>query len=63
MLNGKDLIIHLIVGLIKKISYKKWVNIFLNHQIIKAILKFEINYATKADINNISHVDASNFAL
>ena len=30
MLNGKDMIIHLIAGLIKKDLYKR-VNIFLNH--------------------------------
>ena len=42
MSNGKDMIIHSIVGLIKKISY---------------------NYATKADIKNITHVDISSFAV
>ena len=36
------MIIHSIVGLIKKISY---------------------NYATKADIKSITHVDISSFAL
>ena len=42
MLNGKDMTIHLIVGLIKKISYKKSVNIFLNHQVMKKILKLKL---------------------
>ena len=50
--NGKDMIIHSIVGLIKKIlnetpSYKVDLS----------------NYASKAYIKNISHVDTSNFAF
>ena len=40
MLNGRDIIIPSIVGLIKMIS----------------------NYATKKDINDITHVDVSGFA-
>ena len=41
-------------------------NIFLNHQVIKKILKVKTdltNYATKEDIKNITHVDTSSFAL
>ena len=55
MSNGKDMIIHLIVGSIKKISYKN-----------ESILSFKIdlsNYATKADIKIISHVSTSSFTL
>ena len=41
--------------------YEKWVNIFFGGDInVKADLP---NYATKADIKNISHVDTSSFAL
>ena len=65
MLNGKGMIIHLIVGLIKKISYKmsQYFPIPSSH---KENFKVEIhlsNYATKKDINDITHVDTSNFAL
>ena len=55
MSNGKDMIIHLIVGSIKKISYKN-----------ESILSFKIdlsNYATKADIKIISHDGSSSFTL
>ena len=55
MSNGKDMIIHLIVGSIKKISYKN-----------ESILSFKIdlsNYATKADMKIISHVRTSSFRL
>ena len=42
-------------------------NIFLNHQVIKKILKLKLifsNYAKKKkDINDITHVNTSNFAL
>ena len=65
MLNGKGMIIHLIVGLIKKISDKmsQYFPIPSSH---KENVKVEIdlsNYATKKDINDITHVDTSNFAL
>ena len=41
--------------------YEKWVNIFFGGDInVKADLP---NYATKADIKNISHVDTSSFEL
>ena len=41
MSNGKDMIIHLIVGLIKKALYKKWVNTFLSHlAVLEEILMF-----------------------
>ena len=69
------MIIHLIAGLIKKIWYNiiarfhliKWVNFFPKpyEPFGESInVKVELsNYATKADIKNISHVDTSSFTL
>ena len=66
------MIIHLIAGLIKKIQYDfkvqktsqyfpKPFNSYFGDSIkVKIDLS---NYATKADIKNISHVDTSSFAL
>ena len=61
------MIIHLIVGSIKKVSYKngqyfpKPVNSLFGDSVkVKIDLS---NYATKTDIKNISHVDTSSFAL
>ena len=51
------MIIHLIVGLIKKHCIK-WVNNFLNHM---NLLK-ETNYATKTDLKNATGVDTSQLA-
>ena len=67
MSNGKDIMIHLIVRLIKKISYKNeliFPKPFNSHfgDSIKVINDLS-NYATKTDIKNISHVDTSIFAL
>ena len=65
MLNGKDMIIHLIVGLIKRhciIMSEYFPKPFKTKENIK--IKFDLsNYATKADIKIIMHVDTSNFAL
>ena len=62
--NGKGMIVVLIKGLIKKVSYK-------NESILsEAIQKFEGNinikvdlpdYATKTDLKNVTHVDTSRF--
>ena len=69
MLNGKVMIIHLIAGLIKKIYYNivkmsqyfpKPYEPFGGDINVKVDLS---NYATKADIKNISHADTSSFAL
>ena len=87
MLNGKVMVIHLIVELIKKIQY---VYIFSIFSIFSYVFKNTIssykmsqyfpkpyepfcgdtnvkvdlsNYAAKADIKNISHVDTSSLAL
>ena len=57
----------LIVGLIKKISYKKiqyFSKPFNSHFDDSIKVKIDLsNYATKRDIKNISHVDSSSFAL
>ena len=69
MSNGKVMIIHLIVGLIKKIQcnyikmsqyFPKPYDPFSGDINVKVDLS---NYATKADIKNISHADTSSFAL
>ena len=69
MLNGKGMIILLIVGLIKDINKRHCIKMSqyfptpLSH---KENIKVEIdlsNYATKKDINDITHADTSNFAL
>ena len=74
MSNGKVMIVHLIAGLIKKI----WCNfigcnyIKMRRFFLKSFRSFErninvivdlSNYARKADIKNIWHVDTSSFAL
>ena len=69
MSNRKSTIIHLIVGLIKKIqlkatykkrAIKKWFRSFGRNINVNVDLS---NYATKTDIKNILHVDTSGFAL
>ena len=64
MLNGKDIAIHVIVGLIKKTLYKmsKYfppLRSFGGNINVKVDLS---NYATKTDLKNITHVDTSSFA-
>ena len=62
MLNGKVMIINLIVGLIKryyKMSYYPPYRSSSNN--IKVELDLA-NYATKDDVKNITHVDVSSFA-
>ena len=55
MSNGKDMIIYLIAGLIKKtlVNFGGDIN-------VKVDLS---NYATKTYLKNVSHVDVSSFAL
>ena len=66
MSNGKAMIILLIAGLIKKTMYKisqyfpKPFEPFCEDINVKVDLS---NYATKAGIKNITHVDTSSFAL
>ena len=66
MSNGKDMIIHLIVGLIKRPHIKmsqyfpKSFRSFRGNINVKVDLS---NYATKTDLKNIMHIDTSSFAL
>ena len=66
MSNGKDMTIHLIVGLIKRPSIK------MTQYFPKPFRRFGCNinvkvdlsnYATKTDLKNVTHVDTSIFAL
>ena len=67
MSNGKGIIIHLIVGLIKESHIKLsqyFPKPFHSHLGDSIRVKININnYATKKDIKNISQVDTSSFAL
>ena len=66
MSNGKVIIIHLIVGLIKKTLYKMSQYFPKPYEPFGGDINVKVdlsNYATKADIKNISHVDTSSFAL
>ena len=65
MLNGKDIIIHLIVGLIKKTLYKKS-QYFSPYRCSRGSVKVELDlysYAIKTDIKNVTDVNVSNFTL
>ena len=63
MLNGKDTTVHLIVGLIKKTSCKKWFNTFLRSFGGNINVKVDLsNYAIKNYLKNVIHVDTSRFA-
>ena len=70
MLNGKDIIIHLIVGLIKLSSknvkrYHKMSQYFPPYKSSNNNIKVELDltkYATKTDLKNITHTDVSSFA-
>ena len=67
MSNGKDMIIQLIVGLIKRPCIKMsqyFPKPFNSHFADSIKVKIDLsNYATKTDIKNVSHVDTSSFAL
>ena len=66
MSNGKVMIIHLIVGLIKKTLYKMSQYFPKPYEPFGGDINVKVdlsNYATKADIKNISHIDTSSFAL
>ena len=66
MSNGKVIIIHLIVGLIKKTLYKMSQYFPKPYEPFGGDINVKVdlsNYATKADIKNISHIDTSSFAL
>ena len=66
MSNGKVMIILLITGLIKRILYKMSKYFRKPYEPFGGDINVKIdlsNYATKADIKNIMHVDTSGFAL
>ena len=74
MWNGKVMIIRLIAGLIKKkLVWFYWFQLYKMSQYFPKLyetfggdINVQVdlsNYATKADIKNISHVDTSSFAL
>ena len=67
MSNGNSMITVLIVGLIKKISYKMiqyFPKPFNSHLGDSIKVKIDLsNFAAKADIKNISQVDTSSVAL
>ena len=66
MSNGKVMIIHLIVGLIKKTLYKMSQYFPKPYEPFGGDINVKVdlsNYATKANIKNISHADTSSFAL
>ena len=66
MSNGKVMIIHLIVGLIKKTLYKMSQYFPKPYEPFGGDINVKVdlsNYATKSDIKNIQHVDTSSFAL
>ena len=66
MPNGKDMIIHLIVELMRKTLYKnesvlsKPFRSFRGNISVKVDLS---NFATKTDLKNVTHVDTSSFAM
>ena len=66
MSNGKDMTIHLIVGLIKR-PFIKMTQYFpkpLRRFGCNINVKVDLsNYATKTDLKNVTHVDTSSFAL
>ena len=60
------MIIHIIVGLIKKTLYKMSQYFPRPHEPFEGDINVKVdlsNYATKDDIKNITHVDTSSFAL
>ena len=62
----KVIIIHLIVGLIKKILYKMSQYFPKPYEPFGGDINVKVdlsNYATKADVKNFTHVDTSGFAL
>ena len=65
MLNGKTMTIHLIVGLIKKISLYK-MSYFpepYTHRKSKITVKLDqSNYATKSDLKNVAGVHTLEFS-
>ena len=66
MSNGKDMKIHLIVGLIKKALYKMSQYFPKPNRSFQENINVKIdlsNYATKTDLKNATGINTSNFAL
>ena len=66
MSNGKVMTIHLIVELIKNVFYKMTQYFKKPYQPFDGDINVKVdlpNYTTKKDIENITHVDTSGFAL
>ena len=66
MSNGKDMIAHLIAGLIKKDLVEMSQHFPKPYEPFGGDInvKFDLsNYPTKTDLKNVSHVDVSSFAL
>ena len=66
MKNGRVMIILLIVGLIKNTLYKMSQYFPKPYKPFRGDINVKVdlsNYATKADVKNITHVDTSSFAL
>ena len=74
--NGKGMIVHLIVGVIKRILNKTFLNEILSLRMSQYFpkpcksfggninVKVDLsNYVTKTDLKNVTHVDTSSFAL
>ena len=68
MSNGKDMIVYLIAGLIKKSILSQYLSQYFPKLYepfggeINVKVNFS-NYATKTDLKNVTHVDVSSFAL
>ena len=66
MLNGKVMIIHLIVGLIKKTSYKMSQCFPKPYELFERDINVKVdlfNYTTKDDLKNAIEIDTSKLAL
>ena len=66
MSNGKDMITHLIAGLIKKDLIQMGQYFPKPYKTFSGNINVKVdfsNYATKTNLKNISHVDVSSFAL
>ena len=69
MSNGKDMIIHLIVRLIKKTLYTNESILSYFPKPLRSVRRnfnlkvYLSHYATKTDLKNVTHVDTSSLAL
>ena len=66
MSNGKDMIIHLITGLIKRMLYKNKSIHLQPYEPFRGDINVKVdlsNYATKADIKNATGIHSTKLAL